>query len=216
MSAIQAGMCTRTISFLHILQHDAPATHGRPWWWRRAGVYIRYRTNGSLFNLRRLQAHTKTLEQLFRELLFAVDAAAIVVHTETALQRITSCFAEAAQLFRLEIRLKKTEVLHQPFSQDANRSARITISQSELKSVHQFSYLGSTIFSDAKLNKEIDSRLAKASTAVGRLCKRVWINRHLKKHAKISVYRAAVLAKLLYNSESWVIYRHHLRLPEHF
>ena len=28
-------------------------------------VYIRYRLDGSLFNLRRLQAHTKTLEQLF-------------------------------------------------------------------------------------------------------------------------------------------------------
>ena len=27
------------------------------------GVYIRYHTDGSLFNLRRLQAHTKTLEQ---------------------------------------------------------------------------------------------------------------------------------------------------------
>ena len=38
------------------------------------GVYIRYRTDGSLFNLRHLQAHTKTLEQLFRELLFADDA----------------------------------------------------------------------------------------------------------------------------------------------
>ena len=39
------------------------------------GVYIRYRTDGSLFNLRRLQAHSKTLEQLIRELLFADDAA---------------------------------------------------------------------------------------------------------------------------------------------
>ncbi|KAL8580967.1 hypothetical protein ACOMHN_017534 [Nucella lapillus] len=64
------------------------------------GVYICYRTDGSLFNLRRLQAHTKTLEQLIRELLFADDAA-LVAHTETALQRVTSYFAEAAQLFGL-------------------------------------------------------------------------------------------------------------------
>ena len=74
-------------------------------------VYIRYRLDGSLFNLRRLQAHTKTREQLFRDLLFADDAA-LVAHTERALQRLTSCFAEAAQLFGLEVSLKKTEVLY--------------------------------------------------------------------------------------------------------
>ncbi|KAJ7412469.1 hypothetical protein BTVI_46235 [Pitangus sulphuratus] len=44
-------------------------------------VYIRYRTNGSLFNLRRLKAHTKTLNHLVRELLYADDAA-LVTHTE--------------------------------------------------------------------------------------------------------------------------------------
>ena len=44
------------------------------------GVFIRFRTDGSLFNLRRLQAHMKTKEKLIRELLFA-DNAALVAHT---------------------------------------------------------------------------------------------------------------------------------------
>jgi len=63
------------------------------------GVYIRYRTDGSLFNLRRLQTYSKALEQLIRDL-FAEDDA-LVTHTERALQRMTSYFAEAAQLFGL-------------------------------------------------------------------------------------------------------------------
>ncbi|KAL2077949.1 hypothetical protein ACEWY4_025634 [Coilia grayii] len=62
------------------------------------GVYIRYCHDGSLFNLRQLQARTKTMEQMIRELLFADDAA-LVAHTERTLQHITSCFAEATAHF---------------------------------------------------------------------------------------------------------------------
>ena len=55
-------------------------------------IYIRYHLDGSLFNLRRLQTHTKTYGRLIMDLLFADDAA-LVAHTQRALQRITSCFA---------------------------------------------------------------------------------------------------------------------------
>ena len=65
-------------------------------------VCIRYRFDGSLFNLRSLQAHTKTLEHLVRNLLFANDAA-IFAFSEQALQRLSSCFAEAVQLLGLEV-----------------------------------------------------------------------------------------------------------------
>ncbi|KAL0159397.1 hypothetical protein M9458_043122, partial [Cirrhinus mrigala] len=94
-------------------------------------VYIRYRLDGSLFNLRRLQAHTKTLDQLIRELLFADDAA-LLAHTERALQRITSCFTDAAQLFGLEVSLKKTVVLHQPAPKEDHHPPHITIGETEL------------------------------------------------------------------------------------
>ena len=43
------------------------------------GVYIRFRTDCSLFNLRRLLAHTKSKEKLVRELLFADDAALLLI-----------------------------------------------------------------------------------------------------------------------------------------
>ena len=73
-------------------------------------VYMHYHFDNSLFNLRRLHAHTKTFEWLFCDLF--TDDAAFVIHTKRALQHLTSCFAEAAQLFRLEVSLKKTAVLH--------------------------------------------------------------------------------------------------------
>ena len=55
-----------------------------------------------------------------------------------------------------------------------------------------------------------------SSNAFGRLYKRVWKNKHLKKGTKISVYRAVILTTLLYGSEAWVTYRHNVRLLERF
>ena len=179
-------------------------------------VYIRYRLDGNLFNLRRLQAHTKTYQSLIKDLLFADDAA-LVAHTQRALQRITSCFAESAQLFGLEVSLKKTEVLHRPAPQEDYHAPHIpTIGETELKSVQQFTYLGCTISSNARIDGEIDNRLAKANCAFGRLHKRVWKNKHLRSTTKVSVYKAVVLTTLLYGSESWVTYRNHIKLLERF
>jgi hypothetical protein len=61
-----------------------------------------------------LQAHTKTLEQLVRNLVFA-DNASLVDNTERALKY---CFAEASRLMGLKVSLKKTEVLYQPAPRD--------------------------------------------------------------------------------------------------
>ena len=71
------------------------------------GIYIRFLTDGSLFNLRRLLARTKTIEELITELLFAEDHA-LLAHTEEALQHIVNRFSDAAKSFGLTISLKKT------------------------------------------------------------------------------------------------------------
>ena len=84
------------------------------------GAYIKHRLDGILFNLRRLQAHTNTQERLIQNFLFADDAA-LVAHTERALQRMTSCFADASRLFGLEVSLKKTVILHQPTTHEEYR-----------------------------------------------------------------------------------------------
>ena len=112
--------------------------------------------------------------------------------------------------------MKKTEVLHQPAPQEEYHPPHVSIDESELNTVHKFAYLGCIISSDAKIDKEIDNRLAKANSAFGRLYKHVWGNKHLKNSTKISVYMAAVLTALLYGSESWVTYSCQLRLHERF
>ena len=178
-------------------------------------IYIRYRLDGSLFNLRRLKSLTKTSQMLVRELLFADDAA-LVAHTEAALQRLVSCFAESAQAFGLEVSIKKTEVLYQPAPSETYHPPQVSIDDVELNAVQHFKYLGSIISSDAKFDREIENRLSAANRSYGRLQKRVWRNKELRSETKISLYSAVVLTTLLYGSESWVAYKHHLRILERF
>ena len=74
------------------------------------GVYVRYRLDGSLVNLRHLQAHSKNQESQIKYLLFA-NYAALVAHAEQVLKRITFCLADASHVFGLVVSFKKT-----PFS----------------------------------------------------------------------------------------------------
>ena len=74
---------------------------------------LRYRFDGSIFNLRRLTAKMKTLTDLIREALFADDCA-LMAHKPGDLQVMLSKFSEAANQFGLTISLGKTEVLFQP------------------------------------------------------------------------------------------------------
>ncbi|GFS16044.1 craniofacial development protein 2 [Elysia marginata] len=63
--------------------------------------------------------------------------------------------------FNARVSLKKTEVLHQPAPHDMYIQPRISINNTGLKATQQFTYLGSIISYDAKIDKETDSlRLA--------------------------------------------------------
>ena len=70
------------------------------------GVYLHTRSDGKLFNLARLRSKTKVRTVLIREMLFADDAA-LVTHTEDALQRLGDRFADACKQFGLTISLKR-------------------------------------------------------------------------------------------------------------
>jgi hypothetical protein len=102
---------------------------------------IRYRTEGKLFNPRRLQSSTKTREANISKLLFADDCAAI---SECDMQSDIDKFSSACDMFVLTINTKKTEVMFQAAVNNTYQDPRIKIKGSELVSVDSFTYLGST------------------------------------------------------------------------
>ena len=168
------------------------------------GIGIKYRTNGSVFNLRRLQAKTKVSTENINDFLFADDCA-LNAATEADMQRSVDKFSEACNNFGLTISTKKTEVLHQPAPGKPYVESNITINGQRLNVVAKFTYLGSTLSRNVVIDDEVNVRLAKASAAFGRLYKNVWNRRGITTVTKIKVYRAIVLTTLLYGCETWTV-----------
>ena len=159
------------------------------------------RADGKLFNASRLRAQINVRLITIRDMLFADDAA-VTSHTEEGLQHLMNVFSRACKDFGLTISLKKTNVV----GQDVPTPPTIVIENYQLEVVHQFTYLGSTISDNLSLDVEINKRIGKAATTLGRLTLRVWENSKLTNSTKMSFYNACVISTLLYASESWTTY----------
>ena len=86
-------------------------------------------------------------------MLFA-DNSALVAHSASEMQLLVDRFERAGAQFSLRINIKKTECLYQPITLLQPQPEVITINQEPLVQVTNFTYLGSTVSSNAKLEKE--------------------------------------------------------------
>ena len=75
------------------------------------GVDYKFRIDGKLFNLRRLQAKTKVQKDIARDFLYADDCA-LNTGTQSNMQESMNRFAKACDDFGLTISIKKTEVMY--------------------------------------------------------------------------------------------------------
>ena len=179
------------------------------------GIPLNYRTDGKLFNQRRLQAITKVKSTVIRDFLFADDCALNAL-TEQDMQTTVDKFSTACDNFGLTISTKKTEVMHQPAPGMPYGKPSISVKGKELTVVDKFTYLGSALSRVVHIDDEVNTRIAKASSAFGRLKDNVWERRGISISTKLKVYRAVVLTTLLYGSESWTVYSRHARQLNHF
>lgn len=172
------------------------------------GIYIQTRHSADLFNVSHFKAKTLTAKHLVREMLFADDSA-LVAHTASDIQLLVDRFSKAAAQFSMKINIKKTECLYQPVKllSPPSEPQVITINQIPLVQTTDFKYLGSTVSSSSKIEKELGTRIGKASAAFGKLRDRLWNNKHVSIRVKCKVFRAVVLSTLLYGAETWTIYR---------
>ncbi|KAJ1105059.1 hypothetical protein NDU88_002467 [Pleurodeles waltl] len=130
-------------------------------------IRIRYRTDGRLFNLRRLQAKTKVKEYSVHDFLFAFDCT-LNTATEALIQQSMNRFSTACRNSGLTISTKKTEILHQPAPQKTYMEPTSTAEEEILKAVDHFTYLGCTLSRSVNIHEKVDTHIAHASSAFGR------------------------------------------------
>ena len=97
----EARLCSRSDSLRHILRYDVQVIEGinvnMPD--SDGGIFIRFRKDGRLFNVKDLDAKTKALKLLITELLYADDCA-LLAHSEECLQ---------GSLMRLQLRVSVSD-----------------------------------------------------------------------------------------------------------
>ena len=128
------------------------------------GIPIRYRFDGKLFNLRRLQAKSKAQTEVLDEFLFA-DVIAKGSLTEEKMQKGVDQVCESCDSYNLTISIKNTELVYQLALESLTRSLTSQLKVNDCK----FTYLGSTLFGVVHINDEVNARNTKASAAFGRL-----------------------------------------------
>jgi len=139
------------------------------------GIRIKYRCDGRLFNLRRQQAITKVKKTVIKDLLFADDCA-FNANNEQEMQQEMDAFASACDNFGFTISTKKTEMRYQSTAGIPYQEPNIIVKGQRLQVVENFTYLGSTLNRSTNIDAEVNNRVAKASSAFGRL-KTVWERR---------------------------------------
>ena len=173
------------------------------------GVNIQYHTDGSVFNLRRLQSKTKVKIDIINEFLFTNDCAQSAT-TKANMQNSIDKFSVVCDNFGLTIRTKKTEVMHQPASWKSYIRPNITIKGQWLMMVEKFTNLNSTLSKSIVIDDEVNIRLVKVSEAFGWLNRNAWNRRDISEATKMKVYRAVVLSTVLYGRETWTTYQWHV------
>ena len=117
-------------------------------------IPIRYRFDGKLFNLRRLQAKSKVRTEVLDEFLFADDTAK-GAPTEEEMQKGVDQVSDSCDSYDLTISIKKTEVVYQPAPGKPYKEPTITVKGQRLQVVDKFTYLGSTLSRVVHIDDEV-------------------------------------------------------------
>ena len=160
---------------------------------RSSGVKFMYHIDGHL-----RECTSRKLEDIAWVLMYADDIA-LVTESEADMQAALELVDRTFSQWGLQLSVKKTQVMR--LGTDPQEGS-IQIESGNIVYVDRFKYLGSISSQDLSMQTELTSRVTKAGQAFHKLIK-LWKDKQLAKTVKLSVYKAIVLATLLYGCETW-------------
>ena len=105
---------------------------------------------------------------------------------------------EEARKTGLKINVKKTKSLRLNHTTEAT----FTIRQDIIEEVQDFSYLGSTVFTEGGTDQDTRIRIGKAAGVFNTL-RPIWRSTKLSLNTKLRIYNSNVKSVLLYGCETW-------------
>ena len=111
------------------------------------------------------------------------------------------------QRFGINISARKSEVMYVGRGQGNVRAEDIQIRGQTVREVEEFTYLGSVVTADGRINQDIERRRAGARRAFGSLRQRLWSRREISLKVKMRIFNAIVLPVLLYGATAWAVTR---------
>ena len=129
------------------------------------------------------------------------DDLVLLAESEVELQANINKFNNVCIDFGMKISVGKTKVM-----KISKKEGKINckIGEDVIEQVSSFSYLGCIISEDGKLDKEFDSRIAKANAVSSQLRNTLFSKKEVSTKTKLSIHRAIFRPIITYGSESWV------------
>lgn len=127
------------------------------------------------------------------------DDVALIDESEDNLQRQLQSFRRAAEIYNMEISVKKTKCL--TISREPTR-CKLIIDNQPIEQVMLFNYLGATISSFGNLTTEVRDQVTKANQISGCLRDIVWKNKNMTTKSKSRIYKTCIRPILTYTAET--------------
>ena len=136
-----------------------------------------------------------TLTTYLEELDYADDIS-LLSSWQRDMHEKTDRLTETAQKLGLKVNTSKTKLMKM------NRKSNdpVTINNSDIDDVNEFTYLGSKIAKDG--DSEVNSRITKANQSFAML-KSIWKSKQVGTNTKLRIFKSNVLSILLYGAECW-------------